>query len=505
MWERGLGPIRLVVEHRALGGDGGAALRIYSSEPKGRELLRFDCFEKAPHFHIDPSGRDLITSLESPDDATTVALEDLARNLEGYLKRAGLELSRPLDRAAVVLALNEAEAEMRNPPVDLDALDLEALRRRRGEKWTVYPPDVLPAWVADMDFPVPEPIRRMLLRSVERSDLGYPLDPGETGLREAFADRMQARFGWSVDPARVDVLTDVVQAIYVGLEVFSEPDEGVVIQTPIYPPFLGAVWETRRRLVANPLAEGRDRYELDLDGLRRAAIPSTRILLLCNPHNPSGRVFTRPELEALAEIALAHDWVVISDEIHEDLVFPGHRHIPFATLAPEVEARTVTLTSATKAFSIAGLRCAVAAFGSESLQTRFRSIPRHVRGGIGTLGIEATLAAWRHGQTWLDRVMAHLQRNRDHLAAFIHEQWPAVRHFPPEATYLSWLDFRALDLEGGPHQFFLDRARVGLSNGTRFGSEGEGFVRVNFATSRPILDEILSRMHGALERAGQIG
>jgi cystathionine beta-lyase len=502
MWERELGPIRLVVEHRALGGDGGPALRIYSSAPEGRELLRFDCFEKGPHFHIDPAGRDVINELEPRDDVITVVMEDLGRDLEGYLKGAGLELARPLDRAVVLPALNEVEAEMRNPPLDLDALDLETLRRRRGEKWTIYPPDVLPAWVADMDFPVPEPVRRTLLRAVERSDLGYPVDLWMTGLRELTAERMETRFGWSINHRRVDIITDVVQGIYAGLEVFSEPDEGVVIQTPIYPPFLGAVRETRRRLIANPLVEGRDRYELDLDGLRRIATPSSRILLLCNPHNPSGRVFTRPELEALAEIALANDWIVLSDEIHEDLVFPGHRHIPFATLAPEVAARTVTFTSATKAFSIAGLRCAVATFGSEELQKRFRSIPRHLRGGIGYLGIEATRAAWRHGQPWLERVMAYLHRNRDHLTAFVRKQWPAVRHFPPEATYLAWLDFRALDLEGGPYRFFLDRARVGLSHGNLFGSEGEGFVRINFATSRPILDEILSRMNEALEGAG---
>jgi cystathionine beta-lyase len=503
MWERTLGPIRLCVEHREQGADGGPTLRVYSSAEPPRELLRFDCFKESPHYHIDPPGRNLITPLDRRDDTIAVVMEDLARDLEGYLKRAGLELTRPFDRTLASEALKLVEDEMRNPPLDLDALDVEGLRRRRGEKWQVFDADVLPAWVADMDYPVPEPVLQTLRRAVERSDVGYPLPPWMTGLREVFVERMVRRFDWSVDPERVEIVTDVVQAIYVGLEVFAERGDGVVIQTPIYPPFLHAVSETGRRLVPNTLLWGPDRYELDLDRLHRDVDPSTRILLLCSPHNPSGRVFTRSELESLAEIALANDWIVISDEIHGELVFSGHQHIPFATLSPEVEARTITLTSPSKTFSIAGLRCAVAVFGSEELQKQFLSVPRHVRGGIGTLGLEASLAAWRYGQPWLDRVMAHLEENRNWLASFVRERWPAVEHFPPEATYLAWLDFRAYELKGGPGGFFLDQARVGLSRGESFGPGGDGFVRLNFATSRAILTEILSRMNEALERAGR--
>jgi cystathionine beta-lyase len=505
MFEETIGPVRLLVEHRRQDGDGGPSLRVVSADAENRELLRFDCFERTPHYHVDPDGRDEFVRLQPGSDPIAFAIEELSSDLEGWLKRAGREIPRPVDRSALTEAFRRTEQAMRNPPLDFDDLDLEALHLRKGEKWGLYPGDVIPAWVADMDYPVAEPIRAVLRRAVETGDIGYPIDPQQTGLRELFCERMETRYGWRVDLDLVDVITDVVQGIYVALEVYSEPGDGVVIQTPIYPPFLGAVAETERRLVENPLREGSDRYALDTDRLREGIDGSTRILLFSNPHNPSGRVFTREELEALAEVALERDLVIVSDEIHQDLVFSGSSHVPIATLGPEVAARTLTLTSATKAFSIAGLRCAIAAFGSRELRDRFHSLPRHILGGIGTLGIEATLAAWRHSDPWLGRALAHMEANRDHLAGFIRERWPAIRHFAPEATYLAWLDCRALDLGSEPARFFLRKGRVALSNGKLFGQPGEGFVRLNFATSRPILDEVLARMDDALAREAATG
>lgn len=388
------------------------------------------------------------------------------------------------------------------PLPDLERLDLARLRRRRGEKWQLYPPDVLPAWVAEMDFPLAAPIRRVLEDALEADDLGYPINPRPGDLPTVFAARMAERFGWQIDPHRVEVLTDVVQGIYVALDRFAAPGEGVVVQTPVYPPFLHAVRETGRRLVENPLVEGEGRWELDLAGLRAAADPQTRVLLLCNPQNPTGRVFARRELEALAELALRHEWVVVSDEIHADLVYPGAAHVPFATLAPEVEARTITLTSATKAFNIPGLRCALAHFGSAELRRRFLSLPRHVRGGIGSLGLAATAAAWQQSQPWLDAVLRHLEGNRDFVAGFVRDALSGVCHRPPEASYLAWLDCRGLGLGASPQRFFLERARVALSAGEAFGRPGEGFVRLNFATSRALLGEILERMAKALRERG---
>ena len=379
----------------------------------------------------------------------------------------------------------------------LDALDLRRLRRRRGEKWALYGPDVLPAWVAEMDFPLAEPVRRAVEEALALDDLGYPLPPRAEELPALFAERMAARFGWRPDPRRVEVIADVVQGIYVAVTQLSAPGEGVVVQTPVYPPFLEAVAQTGRRLVENPLVRAA-RFEIDFEQLRSRIDAQTRVLLLCNPHNPTGRVLARAELEALAEIALARGLAVVADEIHADLVYPGHRHVPFASLSPEVEARTITLTSATKAFNIPGLRCAVAHFGSGELRRRFLAVPRALRGGLGALGQAATLAAWREGTPWLDEVLRYLAGNRELVARFAAERLPGVVHVPPEASYLAWLDCGALRLEPTPHRFFLARAQVALSAGETFGSPGIGFARLNFATSRAILGEILERLAKAV-------
>jgi cystathionine beta-lyase len=379
-----------------------------------------------------------------------------------------------------------------------EVLDVARLRRRRGEKWALYGPDVLPAWVAEMDFPIAEPVRRAVQEALDLDDLGYPLS--RTELPSLFAARMRDRFGWRVDPERVEVLADVVQGIYLALDRFSAPGEGVVVQTPVYPPFLGTVRNTGRRMVESPLVRRGNRgpYEIDFDHLRRAVDSTTRVLLLCNPQNPTGRVFERRELEALAEIAAAHDLVVVADEIHADLVYPGARHVPFASLAPEVEARTLTLTSATKAFNIPGLRCAVAHLGSETLRRRFLEVPRSQRGGVGSLGLAATAAAWSEGQPWLDAVLAALARNRACVVERLASQLPGVVHEPPQASFLAWIDCRPLALEPSPQRFFLDRARVALSDGQAFGTPGRGFVRLNFGTARALLGEILERMAKAL-------
>lgn len=380
-------------------------------------------------------------------------------------------------------------------PFDFEHLDLARLRARRGEKWQLYGPEVLPAWVAEMDFDLPPPVRRAVEEALSVDDLGYPLERPEA-LCEAFAARMAARFGWSIEPGRIEVLSEVVQGIYAALDRLTEPGDGIVVQTPVYPPFLKAVRELGRRLVENPLVAGRRRYEMDLGALGNA--PSARMLLLCNPQNPTGRVFERDELEALAELALARDWIVVSDEIHADLVYGDRRHVPFASLGPEIAERTLTLSSASKAFNLPGLRCAVAHFGSAELQRRFLAMPRALRGGLGSLGQAATLAAWRDGDAWLAALLAHLDANRRRVAAFVAERWPEVGHFVPEATFLAWLDFRALGLAPSPQRFFLERARVALSDGAAFGPPGHGFARLNFGTSRALLDEILERLDRAL-------
>lgn len=380
---------------------------------------------------------------------------------------------------------------------------LEELRRRRGAKWTSFAPDVLPAWVADMDFPIAEPIEEAILGVLDRDDCGYP---GEASLRElgsALAKRMSDRFGWEPDPPKAQPVGDLIQAMIASVATFCPPGGGVVIQTPIYPPFLQIVDLLGRRLVDNPLVAGADRYEMDLDGLRRAIDDGTRLILFCNPHNPTGRVFERAELEGLAALAVEHDLVVVSDEVHADLAYEGTTHIPFASLGREIASRTITLTAATKAFNIAGLKCALIHFGSKELRDRQTAV-FHARllGVPNVFGIEATLAAWRDGGEWLRAVVGQLEANRSLVAAFLREHLPRIGFHPPEASYLAWLDCGALSLPSRPHEFFLSEAGVALSDGREFSSRTDSFVRLNFATPPAVLEEILERMGAAVADLG---
>ena len=351
-----------------------------------------------------------------------------------------------------------------------------------------------------MDFDMAEPIRAGLAGMMEANDLGYAPKLPASGLPEAFAAFAARRFpGWEVAPERMVAIADIVQGIHLAIEAFTRPGDGVCTLTPVYPPFLQAVAETGRRLDHSTMVRGGGRYEIDFDALRAAIDDRTRLLLLCTPHNPLGRVFERDELEALAELAIERDLVVVADEIHADIVYPGFRHIPFASLGPEAEARTVTMTSATKSFNIAGLRCAVVLFGSDRLAERFNAWPERIRGAVSSFGMEATRIAWTECDEWLDALLAHLEGNRDFLHAFVAERLPGIRMVLPAATYLGWLDCREFGLEPDPYRWFLDRARVGFNDGRDFGDGGEGHVRINFATSRAILAQVLERMEEALQ------
>ncbi len=376
-------------------------------------------------------------------------------------------------------------------------LEIAHLRHRQGCKWREYPDDVLPAWVADMDFDLAPPIKVALSEALASADLGYARAVKDTGVRELLVARLAERYAWEVDPAQVDIFTDVVQGIYFALLGLLEAGEGVLIQTPVYPPFLSAVAETERRRIDAPLVQTAAGYVIDFDALRALITSTTRVLLLCHPHNPTGRAFTREELEELAEIALTHGLYVISDEIHADLMLVDRPHIPFASLSPEIATRTLTLVAASKAFNIAGLCIAFCIYGSDEIARRLSRLPHHLRGGRSSLGLAAVKAAWTEGQPWLDHILAQLRTHRDSVAAFV-ARYPAIKHTPPEATYLAWLDCRDLDLSVSPQRFFLDQARVALSNGAAFGAEGRGFVRLNFATSSPVLNDILARMAAVL-------
>ena len=377
--------------------------------------------------------------------------------------------------------------------------DIATLRTRRTNKWHKFPPDVLPAWVADMDFGVAPSITDALARLTRDQEYGYAAREGV--LAAAFVRCMERRFGWRTDPADTVAIGDLVQASFSSVMAFSEPGDAILLQLPSYPPFMRAIEDTGRRLIANPMCDDGTRWVLDLDAYETAPDPRLRMMIFCHPQNPTGRAFDRAELEGVADFVIRHDLVVVSDEIHADIVYPGKKHIPLASLHPEIAARTITITSATKSFNIPALRCAVMHFGTHALKDRFEQrIPARLLGSPGVTGVDATVAAWDDGQPWLDEILAQLQANRDWLVATLAAEMPAVTMRVPEATYLAWLDCRALELPCSAGQFFLDQAKVGLNSGETFGADYAGFARLNFATPPAILREIVARMAEAARR-----
>jgi cysteine-S-conjugate beta-lyase len=381
-------------------------------------------------------------------------------------------------------------------PIDFDIATLQA---RRTAKWHKFPPDVLPAWVADMDFGIAPSITAALARLTQDQEYGYAAREGV--LAAAFVRRMERRFGWHTDPDDTLAIGDLVQASFSSVMAFSEPGDAVLLQLPSYPPFMRAIEDTGRRLIGNPMRDSGTRWALDLAAYEAAPDPRMRILIFCHPQNPTGRAYSRAELGAVADFAIRHDLVVVSDEIHADIVYPGNTHIPLASLHPEIAARTITITSATKSFNIPSLRCAVMHFGAPALKERFfNRIPSRLLGSPGVTGVDATVAAWEDGQPWLDEILAQLQVNRDWLAHTIATELPGVTMRAPEATYLAWLDCRSLSLSSSAGQFFLDYAKVGLNFGETFGLEYSGFARLNFATPAPILRQIVTRMVEAVHR-----
>jgi cystathionine beta-lyase len=375
--------------------------------------------------------------------------------------------------------------------------DIATLQARRTNKWHKFPADVLPAWVADMDFGVAPSITAAMTRLTQNQEYGYAAREGVLG--DCFVRRMQRRFGWHTDPADTFAIGDLVQATFSSVMAFSEPGDAVLLQLPSYPPFMRAIEDTGRRLIANPMRDNGTRWMLNLAAFETTPDPSTRVLLFCHPQNPTGRAYTRTELEAVADFAIRHDLIVVSDEIHADIVYPGNTHIPLASLHDAIAARTITITSATKSFNIPALRCAVMHFGAPALKERFFArIPARLLGSPGVTGVDATVAAWDDGQPWLDEILVYLQANRDWLAQTIATELPGVTMRVPEATYLAWLDCRALELPCSAGQFFLDKARVGLNFGETFGADYGGFARLNFATPAPVLRQIVAQMADAV-------
>lgn len=374
-------------------------------------------------------------------------------------------------------------------------LDLAHLRQRKSEKWTRYPPHVLPAFVAEMDFAVAEPIRQALLNAIDLSDFGYAAG---VGLADAFAEFAAREMHWTVTRENVCLMPDVISGVLEALRLLVPPGAGVVINTPAYPPYFSTLSDAGWRIVTVPLRYGELRWELDFDALEAAFASGARAYLLCSPHNPTGRVFTRQELETIGSLAARFNVAIVSDGVHGPLTLPGAAHIPFAALSDALTANSITITAASKAWNIAGLKCAVAVAGSREIGRRLAGLPDDVRDRAGHLGVLASIAAFREGGPWLKALLAHLDRNRTLLATLLDTHLPGISWLPPEASYLAWLDCRSLGFGDDPATRFRARGNVALSSGLSFGPEGTGFARLNFGTSTALLTEIVERMAAAL-------
>jgi len=365
-------------------------------------------------------------------------------------------------------------------------------------KWQKYGDDVIPLWVADMDFVSPQPVIDALRTRVDHGVFGYTRAPRDLTL--IIQERLKRLYGWETREEDIVYLPGVVSGLNLAFQVFAGQQDAVLVQPPVYSHFMRDPLLRGRNVIDPPLIEKNDTYGIDFDAFEESITDRTKIFILCNPHNPVGRVFTREELESLAHICLRHNVLICSDEIHCDLVFPGFRHTPIATLGREVEERTVTLMAPSKTFNVPGLGCAFAIIRNEALRGMWVSGSQGLIPHVNIMGFTAALAAYRDGQEWLDQVISYLEGNRDFLMQYVREKLPGLRMKRMEATYLAWLDCRQSGIPGNPFDFFLREAKVAFNDGTEYGKGGEGFVRLNFACTRRRLAEVLDRMTQALQQ-----
>lgn len=376
--------------------------------------------------------------------------------------------------------------------------DLDDLRQRRSAKWRAYGPDVLPAWIAEMDYPLAEPIARALHAAVDRSDTGYAWSADLPSAAAAFASR---RWGWAFDPEPCVVVPDVLTAIAVCLRYGTRPGDAVVITPPVYPPFFSTTTDVADRAVVEaPLDHGDDgTYSYDLDALARAfARPDVTAFLLCHPHNPTGLVADREVLAAIAALAREHGVLVLSDEIHAPLTLPGTEHVPYLSVAGP-DAHAIALVSASKAWNLAGLKASVIVPTASAAERITGHIPLEHVFSTGHLGVIAAEAAYRDGLPWLEEVRGLLDVQRALLGELLAEHLPRARYAPPAASYLAWVDLRAYGLGEDPAAILLERARLAVSAGPTFGREGAGFVRLNIATSPELLSEFVTRLASVVQ------
>ena len=380
------------------------------------------------------------------------------------------------------------------PPDAFDELDLEQLRRRKSYKWSAYPPDVLPAFVAEMDLPLAPAVSTALEAALAASDCGYAND---VDLPEAFAAFAGDQWSWEPDPARMIVVPDVMAGVARSIEILTAPGDGVVITPPVYGPFGRTIGRIGRRPVEAPVVRVPGGWQLDLAAVEASFASGARAIVLCHPHNPTGALSSASELQQLADLASRFGAGIVSDEVHGPLTLPGRRFTPLLSLGDQ---RAFTVTSASKAWNVAGLKCALVIAGDTATAQDLTQLPVELRhpGHLGSLAATAAFTAAVSGDGWLGRVTEHVQRQHDRAHALLAALLPKIEAPRVDAGYLLWLDCRALQLGDCPADVFLDRGKVALSPGLEFGSQGAGFARLNVATSGPLLLEAVRRMHAAL-------
>ncbi len=384
---------------------------------------------------------------------------------------------------------------------DFYLVPLEELRTHKSEKWRAFPSDVLPLPVAEMDFPVAQPIRDALKEMVDKSDLGYLGLIPEMGT--AFAGFAERRFGWRPDPSQIRIAADVGVGIVETLRVITTPGDQIMINSPVYPNFYTWANETHLTIVDVPLSRGSEEingsiWHLDWDGIEKAYQSGLKVHLICNPHNPLGRVYAREELLRLVDLAKKNNVIIISDEIHAPLTFSEQAFTPFMTLGDEARSLGITVTAASKGWNIAGLKCAVILTQDAAMHERLNAIAPATHYRASLLGAFATVSAFEKGEPWLDKLMVQLDHNRKLVLRLVEEKLPKARTHMPHCSYLAWIDFSAYELGDDPAGYLVENARVAFVPGVRFGQAFSGYIRFNFATSPEIIEEAINRVAKAL-------
>jgi cystathionine beta-lyase len=358
---------------------------------------------------------------------------------------------------------------------------------------------ILPMWVADMDFSTPPAVVEALIGRARHGIFGYTGRTRE--FDEAVVGWMKRRHGWHIDPQWISNTPGVVSALFMSVRSFTDVGDGVLIQPPVYHPFYNAIERSQRRVVLNPLKHEDGRYCMDFTDLeQKTRDPSVKLAFLCHPHNPVGRVWTKDELTRFGEICMKNNVLVISDEIHGDLIFPGIKYTAYATLGEDFAQNSVVCTAPSKTFNLAGLKTSNIIIKDEALRNSFeRTLEKNAVYGLNPFGVAALIAAYRHCDEWLEQLMQYVADNLSFMEQFISRHLPSLKVIRPEGTYLVWLDCRGLGLSADElHQLFVDDARVLCDDGGLFGPEGAGFQRINIACPRSILREALNRLKNAV-------